>query len=392
MVSARPRRMFVTGMLSAVTLAACTSSTPSAHSPTTSQSTQAVPLLARGEEATKAAVPWSRVGPGWMLADWTPTPGFGAGGAPSGGAQPDVLYLVNPKGGRYLLASPSPGSLLDWSGDGRRALFASLPSSGQNQQTSLVELDLRTGSSHTITIGDGLTATFTKPKGLALLLSGSGSLERIGLTGTLQQTYPASFPGVGATAFSAVESPDGTQLVLGAKMGLALVSNDATVIRELPVPSVNQGCEPVRWWSRGVVLASCFLTESTLWLVPTSGAAPSALTSAPVPPDFADENAWQVGGATYVQDAGACGYQYLAKLNPNSTTTPVGVPGVDTGNSVFVVGAHDNQLALRATVACGTGVSLLWFDPVANTTTVLLGPPVDGGGVSDAILYPQPGY
>jgi hypothetical protein len=390
MVSSTPKRVLVASMLSAGLLAACTSSTTSGRSPTTTRPARAVALLARGLEATKAAVPWSQVGPGWMLADWTPTAGFGAGGAPPGGVQPDDLYLVNPLGGRYLLASPSPGSLLDWSGDGKRALFAQY-SSGQNQQTSLVELDLRTGSSHTIITGAWSTATYTKPEGLAVLLSGAGPLERVGLTGMLQQTYPSSFPGVG-TAGPALSSPDGTQLVIGATNGLALVANDAATIRELPVPSVSQGCEPLRWWSPGLVLASCSLTQSTLWLVPTSGAAPSALTNTPVLPDLGDEDAWQVGGGTYVQDAGACGYQYLAKLNPNGTTTPVAVPAVDAGDSVVVVGTYDNRLALRATVACGTGVSLVWFDPEANTTTVLLGPSVNGGGVSDAILYPEPGY
>jgi hypothetical protein len=29
------------------------------------------------------------------------------------------------------------------------------------------------------------------------------------------------------------------------------------------------------------------------------------------------------------------------------------------------------------------------LDPAANTSTVLLGPPVNGGGVTDALLYPD---
>ena len=69
-------------------------------------------------------------------------------------------------------------------------------------------------------------------------------------------------------------------------------------------------------------------------------------------------------------------------------TAPVSVPGVDSGHSLFVTGATADKLVLRATMACGSGVSLLTYDPVANTSTVLLGPPVNDGGVRDAILYP----
>jgi hypothetical protein len=31
----------------------------------------------------------------------------------------------------------------------------------------------------------------------------------------------------------------------------------------------------------------------------------------------------------------------------------------------------------------------LTYDPSGNTTNVLLGPPVNGGGVKDALLYPE---
>ena len=59
-----------------------------------------------------------------------------------------------------------------------------------------------------------------------------------------------------------------------------------------------------------------------------SGGAPTAFTV--LPPsgsaDAGDEVAWQVGSNVYLQDAGGCGYQYLAELNPDHTTTPVTVP------------------------------------------------------------------
>jgi len=43
---------------------------------------------------------------------------------------------------------------------------------------------------------------------------------------------------------------------------------------------------------------------------------------------------------------------------------------------------------LHATLSCGSGESLVDYDPVAGTSTVLLGPGVNGGGVDVALPYP----
>jgi hypothetical protein len=41
-------------------------------------------------------------------------------------------------------------------------------------------------------------------------------------------------------------------------------------------------------------------------------------------------------------------------------------------------------------VGCGGGNSLVTYDPAANTSTVLLGPPIThGGGVENVRLYPS---
>jgi TolB protein len=68
-------------------------------------------------------------------------------------------------------------------------------------------------------------------------------------------------------------------------------------------------------------------------------------------------------------------------------TTEVTVPGVTDSGHVSVVGATADTLVLRAHMGCGAGISLLTYNPAANTSTVLLGPPVNGGGVQNAILY-----
>jgi hypothetical protein len=132
---------------------------------------------------------------------------------------------------------------------------------------------------------------------------------------------------------------------------------------------------------------------SRLWLVPTDGSAPTPLTGkndGTQGQDLADLNAWQLPAGTFVQAAGGCGFVYLAKLNSaDGTTTPVSVPDVEDDHSVHVLGVADGQLQLQATLSCGSGESLLNYDPASGTSTVLLGEDVNGGGVVDAIPYPD---
>jgi TolB protein len=88
-----------------------------------------------------------------------------------------------------------------------------------------------------------------------------------------------------------------------------------------------------------------------------------------------------------VQAEGACGYQFLAKLNADGTTSPVSVSGVESGRSVIVAGFNGADLDLQATASCGGGQSLFDYSPGTNTSTVLLGPPLNGGGVIKAVPF-----
>ena len=65
---------------------------------------------------------------------WSPVRAIGAGAEPAPGeptpqTSATTLYLVSPEGGRYAITTfPPPGdgstaALVDWSGDGSRALF-----------------------------------------------------------------------------------------------------------------------------------------------------------------------------------------------------------------------------------------------------------------------------
>lgn len=90
-----------------------------------------------------------------------------------------------------------------------------------------------------------------------------------------------------------LESPDGTQLVLGtANLGnevvprsdnsLVVMDNAGSIIRTLPVPMRKVYSAPVKWWKRAVLLAHCSADGSAdeqLWEVPLGAGKPTALTA-----------------------------------------------------------------------------------------------------------------
>lgn len=402
----------IAAIVAAAALAAgCSSSTgmtsqqASATGPASATAAPAAPPAARGVEAAIGAVPWTQVGPGWLLATWSQAivtmPGEERPpNEPSPETSTATLYLVDPAGGRYPVTTfPPPGEnvapeLVDWSGDGGHALFRALSAT-----STAIVVDLRTGTQKTLTVNG--FPRFTRPGGKALLVSSesgpdsrAATLERVDLAGNTELTYPTDKLG---STFNGqyLSTPDGTRLVLGTSAGLVLMGNDGAIGATLSIPD-QADCRPVRWWDAGrTVLATCTAGdgsyETRLWLVPIDGGSPTALTRANNGQgggqDLGDINAWQLPTGTFVQALGACGFIYLAKLQDDGTTTPVQVPGVRQGKSVKVIGVDGAALDVRAEAACGGGQSLLRYDSAANTSTVLLGPPLNGGGVSGAVPY-----
>jgi hypothetical protein len=410
-------------------VAGCSSSTglTTAHdasgSPATGTSTTAAPATpaaAHGVEAAVSDVPWSKVGPGWTLAMWSPVtphrPGEEpAAGEPSADTATTTLYLVDPAGNRYTITTLAPAAdnlgLADWSGDGSHALLAAQ----YPAPATAISVDLHTGAQTTIPVNG--YPRYTHPDGKAILVSASSNgnarstLKRIDLNGNQQVTYPTDqLGGAGQFRGSYLESPDGTQLVLGiasprdgaaswSDNSMVVMGNDGSVIRNLSTPAPLTNCSPVRWWTSTVILANCGnagrTSGSQLVLVPLDGGAPTALTAfnsgqeedPGFGGDIGDGVAWQLPSGTFLQSAGACGTMFLSRLTPDMHTTRVKVPGVS--DSVLVTGATTDKLVLLAKVGCGGTTSLLTYDPAANTSTVLLGPPVNGGGVTDALLYPD---
>ncbi|HTW09376.1 MAG TPA: hypothetical protein VME46_17850 [Acidimicrobiales bacterium] len=352
------------------------------------------PLLGYGQVGTRQAVPWSEVGAGWILAQWQAVPPKQAGTAQAGAVPSSatpMLYLIDPAGGRYDIGPVDvAGSLSDWSGDGEHAL---LVDSQPGKPYVVTDLDLATG----LKVGQfqlsaslaDVFAGFTRPAGTAILLEKeyvglqAEQLERVSPTGSAQLTYPSNFAGAGSLVGGFLETPNGLQLVLGAQRGLVLVDNDGQAATQLSVPGAP-GCQPTSWWAPGIVLANCLGD----WLVPISGARPTLLAKQGSGP------AWKIGATTYITEC-ACGSCWIAKLEPNGTAEQVNIPRVNNYLSVYGIGAYGGRLALMASLGCdggkpgpgGRGPSLMWYDPVDNTVSVVLGPPVNGGMVDSAYLY-----
>jgi hypothetical protein len=348
-----------------------------------------------------------------MLAMWNPATGHGPGDLSPGEWTADelttTLYLIDPAGARYAITTfPPTGNnprprLLDWSGDGSHALFYVSDKHGPGPNA--VSVDLHTGTQTTLTVDD--VPSYTRPDGKAILVStsdnGKDTLKRIDLAGNVQFTYPMDLGDAGQFGGGYLESPDGTQLVLSTappgnqqtpNPDLVVMGNDGVVVRELPSPMPGGRCDPVRWWTPTVFLAHCTADSGgQLWQVPLDGEAPTALTAVNsghgddpgFQGDFGDGDAWQLPSGTFLQSAGACGSIFLSRLTPDKHTTRVTPPGMDS--SVIVAGATADKLLLVGKVGCGSTTSLVTYDPATNTDTVLLGPPVTGGAVIQALPY-----
>ncbi|MDT5070483.1 MAG: hypothetical protein QOK02_6638 [Mycobacterium sp.] len=388
------RRTAVIAALAAVMVAGCSSAPNSTagHGTSSSPLSSTAPPepAAHGVEAPIGDVPWAQVEPGWLLATWTPA---------SGGTAATTLYLVDPAGGRYAITTLPPTGdmagprLVDWSGDGGRALFYA----EYAKPPVAIIVDLHTGAQTTFAV-DG-HPRFTRPDGAALLLETPGASSPGGLIGAdLSGNHLLTYAVGPDFSGEYLSTPDGTRLILGRPSGFSVMGNEGTISKTVSIRG-QKACSPLRWWDGNrstTILMRCTGTDGSgtrLWLVPISGDAPTALTApndGQKGPDFGDADAWKLPSGTFVQALGPCGVTYLAKLNPEGTTSPVKLPDVQT-DSVFVVGVKGNELHLRARDGCRGGEALVAYDTAEGATTTLLGPPVNEGVVVDVVPYPGQG-
>jgi TolB protein len=314
-------------------------------------------------------------------------------------AGPSTLYLVDPQGGRYSLytwparSARSKWYLQDWSGDVRRALFTSAPPSGGGPgREHVYQLQLRTGAATGFTLPTGVVALgYTRPHGLNILAQrgmvtsprSKSTLQRYNLTGQPQKTL-ATVTYLAGAAYQ----PAGAELAAGSLHGLELISNAGGIIRSLPVPGAKFGCTTVRWWSAGTILASCSVANEPgprMWLVPASGAKPTALT--PVRHngfDVGDFNAWKLSSGLYVDGYGACGTLVIGRQPAHGREQMVNVPGAA---SSLIVNATSSKLMVERINGCMPGISLVWFNPATRAMTVAIKVGHNQFGVTAVVPY-----
>jgi hypothetical protein len=346
-------------------------------------------VLTAGQVGSRAEVPWRKVGPGWALAYYSADQS-GEGVKPKAGAS--RLYLVDPGGGRYSLAAfaarsaASQWQLQDWSGDTRRALFTS---GGFGTRQQVHQLQLSSGRISTFSLPANVSAIgYTRPDGLNILAGkgqsySPGTLQRYNLSGHLQKTLARVYD-----ITQVASQPSGTTIAGSVRNGLELISNSGGFIRKLPVPGVRFGCIPVRWWTASTILASCAVSAPgpQLWLVPASGARPSALTPARTSPTFdaGDFDAWQLSSGLYLDGYGACGSLVIGRQPAHGPEQMVSVPG--SASSLIVTATRSSLMAERIN-GCMPGISLVWFNPVTRSMKVAV--PVHGhqAGVVGLVPY-----
>jgi hypothetical protein len=321
---------------------------PSAAAPSTrpTQPIQAQPvLLEYGAQQGRSQIPWSQVGPGWYLA----TTYSAMSGASSG------LYLVNPIGGRYLITDRLPHAddrVAAWSPDGKRVMLMRETGTAR----IITELELATGRMlHTVDLGERGFLGYTRPQGHAILVTDSvgaaTTLERLGLDGSHQLTYPRTVPGFGQFGFPVLYTADGSQLVIGGQHGIALLGNDGQLIRVLPAPAGAEVCWPAKWWDSSTVLETCGYHGSyTLFLQPAGGGGPDRLTGASKahPGGFAE--AWRYSEGVLLSEGAGCGPGLLNVMRGGvieRLKLPAGVAEYPP-----VIGVNGDFLTLRRQGGC----------------------------------------
>jgi hypothetical protein len=386
-------------------------SSASSHSSSSVVTKPKVQMLPADKTGQLSAVPWTLVGTGWALAEFSAA-------QPSSGGQPSgtgtyTTYLVDPEGGKYTITTSSGSAephLMAWSGNETTALFGTTAAAGSASSYQL--LDMRTGQLTPLLLPAGVVALgFTRPDGTAILAVSEGPakfhLQRYTLTGQLQASIASlprkageTLPADGCSGACALSSPDGLRDVWGiVGEGTQVLSNAGGNPHRVHVQGSGHpsSCMPLTWWNDTTVLVNCAAAGggSRLWLVPVAGGAPTPLTAAAGSPagggDFV--GAWQAGGAVYVTQTSFSQCPGAPSGPGGMNILPLGqgaagaitVPG--THNYSTVVGTYGTRLLVLTQASCPGTSSLLWFNPSTHESESVIPAPASQIGVVAAVPF-----
>jgi len=338
----------------------------------------ASPRLPGASRTTAVAVPWRQAGPGWAIAEYSASV-FVVGQPSMDKPGVTTLYLISRTGAKYAFyswpKSQFPNwTVVDWSGDRQRVLVEASGSPDNRYE----QISLATGkvvSRFHLAVGVHVES-YTRPSGLNVLATRPGAaveqVVRYDQTGRLARVLAT-----GARLRSAIDSPDGTSVIVGETGGLERVGNLGGHARQLSPPIPVEECHPVRWWTATIVLGSCLgmhTSRPRLWLFPVNGGPVKALTpqrTSPSP-DLGDLDGWQVSHQRllYLQAIGACGTEMIVRQWRNGTAHVINVP-FTSGDNRVVTGVGD-RLLVWGKHPCGPGGALLWYNPGDNVVNFIL--------------------
>ena len=369
-------------------------------------------MLAAGRTGARSAIPWSLVGRGWALAEFSTAAPNSAGQASGGGSY--TTYLVDPEGGKYEIAASSGGTepdLMAWSGNGQTALLGTASGAAGSYEL----LNVQTGQVAPLSLPAGVVPVgFTRPLGTAILAVRQGPVEfhlqRYNLNGQLETTLAwlprkagesLGWNGCASGTACAISSPDGLYDVWGvAGREMQVLSNAGGKVTRLHVKDSGHppSCVPVSWWNEGTILADCAVGNlpddtSRLWLIPEDGATPTALTQPAAAGNGHIEGAWPAG-QTYVTSvtssqctsapagSGGLGIVPLSQGTSAALTIPR-----STGNFSTIVGTQGRRLLVLAQTECPGTSSLLWFNPSTGHSEMAISAPSNEVGVIAAVPF-----
>ncbi|HET7013820.1 MAG TPA: hypothetical protein VFI65_07915 [Streptosporangiaceae bacterium] len=341
----------------------------------------AAPAGPSAKAAGTSAVPLSKVGLGWSVAEYTK--GFNKHPAPT------TLYAVSPQGKTfpfYTWPASVSGTkafyLVDWSGDGQRVLV-------RNFFNKFEQISLVTGKIiNTFKLPpDAQPISYTRPSGQNILASNGNTIVRYDLSGHVTKVLSKN-------AGQAIESPDGASVILNAKSGLGVVSNAGGPVKVLHTPIATFGCSPVRWWNATTVLGECEAKHGPsaprLWLFPTNGGKVKALTAQRNrSSDLGDINAYKLTSGTFLQALGPCGVEFIATQSANGSAHQVVIPGVHYASDLIITGQGSNLL-VQASGGCSAGAALLLFNPHTKKVRWVLRPSGKSYGIETVVPFGRP--
>ena len=191
----------------------------------------------------RSAIPWDQVGTGWMLQIAEP------GTVDVPGGTDGWLYLIDPDGVLYAICKvpqeayryqfPKPTAWGQPFNEDRVILMQPI----DNGRSSLLEIDLRSGGQHAVTVLGHWSSAEYVDAGASILLNGVSKMVTVSAdTGEIETNFE------GSSFFGSIISPDRRQVVSGSDTIVAVLDiGTGRIVNKLAEPSGYNFCIVVSW-------------------------------------------------------------------------------------------------------------------------------------------------